>query len=179
MVLIDLFFKIRKQVYFLFLIFLTTSCGVSKNTVYTPSKSTKPIVYPTNNNNVTLADKIIWTAVTYKGVPYRMGGTSKYGMDCSGLIYTSFKKRNVIIPRTSLAMSRKGRNLLLKEVRRGDLLFFKTNKRKRVINHVGLVTRAKNGRIQFIHSTSSRGVIVSYLNERYWKRAFTSAKRIL
>lgn len=170
------FLKIRRQVCFLLLLFWLTSCGVSKNTVYRP-KSTRSKVY--SSANPTLADKIIWTAVTYKGTPYRMGGTSKSGMDCSGLIYTSFKKRNVIIPRTSFAMSQKGRNLLLKEVRRGDLLFFRTNRRKRRINHVGLVTANKNGKIQFIHSTSSRGVIVSYLSERYWKKAFTKAKRVL
>ena len=73
----------------------------------------------------------------------------------------------------------KGYSIPLKKVKRGDLLFFKTTRKRGKVNHVGLITSVKNGVIRFIHSTSSRGVLVSSLREKYWKRAFIKAKRVL
>lgn len=170
---------IKKLLFIFSVSFLIMSCGSSRNT--TTSRRSKPVrkEVKKSNNKPSLSDKIVWTAVTYKGVPYRYGGTNKNGMDCSGLIHTSFKKRNVTLPRTSRGMYTKGYRIPLREVRRGDLLFFTTVKKKGRVNHVGLVTSAKKGDIQFIHSTSSRGVIVTSLNESYWKRAFITAKRVL
>lgn len=154
---------------------LMISCGSSKKIASSQS--------PKGNNNtnkeVTVADKIVWTAVSYKGVPYKFGGMTKRGMDCSGLIHTSFKQRNVDLPRTSREMYTKGYDIPLKKVKRGDLLFFKTARKRGKVNHVGLVTSVKNGDIHFIHSTSSRGVIVTSLWQKYWRKAFIKAKRVL
>ncbi len=153
------------------------SCGSSKKV--NSKKTTKYQVSKPSKKKITTADKIVWTAVSYKGVPYKYGGTNKNGMDCSGLIYTSFKKRNISLPRTSKLMYLKGYSIPLKKVKRGDLLFFKTTRKRGKVNHVGLITSVKNGVIRFIHSTSSRGVLVSSLREKYWKRAFIKAKRVL
>ena len=98
-------------------------------------------------------------------------------MDCSGLIYTSFKEEEVVLPRTSRAMSTQGTKTSLKNVKVGDLLFFKTSK-KNVISHVGLVVKAGK-KIEFIHSSTSKGVTISSLDERYWNNAFAWARRIL
>lgn len=169
-----------KRLFFIFTIsFLITSCGSSKNvsSYRKPKKTINKI--PKTTKDPTIADKIVWTAVTYKGVPYKYGGMTKRGMDCSGLIHTSFKQRKVTIPRTSGEMYAKSYDISLGEVKRGDLLFFKTSKKRGKVNHVGLVTSIKNGDINFIHSTTSRGVIVSSLYTNYWKRAFVKAKRIL
>lgn len=154
---------------------LMISCGSSKKIASSQSPKGK------NNTNkeVTVADKIVWTAVSYKGVPYKFGGMTKRGMDCSGLIHTSFKQRNVDLPRTSREMYTKGYDIPLKKVKRGDLLFFKTARKRGKVNHVGLVTSVKNGDIHFIHSTSSRGVIVTSLWQKYWRKAFIKAKRVL
>ncbi|MDY0780680.1 C40 family peptidase [Tenacibaculum sp. IB213877] len=162
---------------------MITSCGSSKQ-VTTSTRNikttrTRTVATPKTVNEVTVADKIVWTAVTYKGVPYRYGGTSMSGMDCSGLIHTSFTERDVDIPRTSRQMYYEGYPISLKEVQRGDLLFFKTSYKSGKINHVGLVTSADDGDIRFIHSTTSRGVIVTSLDEPYWKKAFVKAKRVL
>ncbi|WP_299108285.1 C40 family peptidase [uncultured Tenacibaculum sp.] len=154
---------------------LMISCGSSKKIASSQSPKGKNIT----NKEVTVADKIVWTAVSYKGVPYKFGGMSKRGMDCSGLIHTSFKQRNVDLPRTSREMYTKGYDIPLKKVKRGDLLFFKTARKRGKVNHVGLVTSVKNGDIHFIHSTSSRGVIVTSLWQKYWRKAFIKAKRIL
>lgn len=171
---------------FKFIVFsvLLASCGSSKKIVNKPQRNNvknpnKTASSQANNNSPTLADKVIWTAVSYKGTPYRYGGTTKKGMDCSGLVYTAFKTRGVTIPRVSLAMSKKGYKVNIYEVKRGDLVFFSTSKSRKRINHVGLVTSVKNGTVYFIHSSTSKGVIVSSLQQNYWNNAFQFAKRIL
>lgn len=160
------------------------SCGSSKQISTTKNISNPKITKASrstqgSSTEVSIADKIVWTAVTYKGIPYKYGGTNRSGMDCSGLIYTSFKKRDIQIPRTSRLMYNDGFPIRLHEVKRGDLLFFKTSKSRNKVNHVGLVTSVDKGDIKFIHSTSSRGVIVTSLNDKYWNRAFIKAKRVL
>ena len=121
---------------------------------------------------------IVNTALGYTGVRYKYGGTTRKGMDCSGLLYTSFGEHDLSLPRVSFDMSRKGIEVGLSQVQKGDLLFFKTSRRGR-INHVGLVVAVENGEVKFIHSTTSRGVIVSSIREGYWSNAFVKATRVL
>jgi len=118
-------------------------------------------------------------ALDQKGTRYQYGGTTKKGMDCSGLIYTSYLQENISLPRTSRGMSLEGDRLELAEVNIGDLLFFETNKNKKVINHVGLVIEIEPGHIFFIHSTTSRGVIISSLADGYWFEHFVMARRLI
>ncbi|CAL2102732.1 NlpC/P60 family protein [Tenacibaculum sp. 190130A14a] len=127
----------------------------------------------------TKVTQIISLANSYKGVAYRAGGTTKRGMDCSGLVTTVFRAFDMQLPRSSALMSREGEEISLEEVREGDLLFFDIARLKGNINHVGLVTSIEKGNILFIHSTTSRGVITTSINEPYWKEAFVKAKRVL
>ncbi|WP_233884419.1 C40 family peptidase [Tenacibaculum piscium] len=194
---------LQKLGFFLFLSFLFISCGTSKNiSKYRKIKnSANSVIYihkkintksggkspkkvskkSTNNskNTPSIADKIVWTAVSYKGAPYKFGGTTKRGMDCSGLIHTSFSFRKISMPRTSREMSRKGYDISLGKVKRGDLVFFKTSRRRAGINHVGLVTSVKRGDVRFIHASTSSGVIISSLRDSYWRKSFVKAKRVL
>ena len=156
-----------KKVLVLFIFSLVlSSCSSSKSTA---SKSTKP---------VSKADRIIANALKYTGVSYKFGGTTSRGMDCSGLVYVSFGEENFQLPRVSRDMAKRGKKISLNRVKKGDLLFFKTSRRNR-INHVGLIISANKGVIRFIHSTTSRGVIVSTLSEKYWKKAFVKATNVL
>ncbi len=126
------------------------------------------------------AVEIIDYAMGFLGTKYRYGGTSKRGMDCSGLIYTSFiNAADIFLPRTSRAMAKEGKRILEDEVRMGDLLFFETNPRRNRINHVGLVVEVEANHIQFIHATTHGGVMVSELDQRYWRNAFVEARRVL
>ncbi|CAM1352364.1 MULTISPECIES: C40 family peptidase [Tenacibaculum] len=128
---------------------------------------------------ISLTDKVISIANSYNGVPYKPGGTTSKGMDCSGLVQTSFKQINVLLPRSSSSMSNKGKKISTDKIKLGDLLFFNINRLKGKINHVGLVTNIDNHNIYFIHSTTSKGVITNSLNDPYWKTAFVKAKRVL
>jgi probable lipoprotein NlpC len=140
--------------------------------------STKTVRKTTKRRTVKI-DKIVVNAIKYKGIPYKFGGTTKRGMDCSGVVYVSYLKENVQLPRVSRQMAKRGMKVSLRNAKKGDLLFFKTSKRRSRINHVGLIVSVKKNQIRFIHSTSSRGVITSSLSERYWKNAFVKVKRIL
>ena len=168
---------IKKLLTLLCLLFLI-SCGSASKTVRNTKQSSTSSTSSTEKEP-TLADKVVWTAVSYKGIPYRFGGLNEDGMDCSGLVYVSFKKRDIDLPRSSRLMYTKGYPISLNEVKRGDLLFFKTSNKSGSVNHVGLVTSVKRGDIRFIHSTTKKGVLVSSLRERYWKQAFIKAKRVL
>ena len=144
-----------------------SSCSSTKSVVKKPVKPT------------TKVDRIVSNALEYKGVRYKFGGTTNRGMDCSGVIYVAFGSENVQLPRISRDMAKRGKKIPLSKVKKGDLLFFRTNKSKRSINHVGLVVSNKKGQISFVHATTSRGVIVSFLSEKYWNKAFVKATTIL
>lgn len=120
-------------------------------------------------------NKVIKKAESYLGSPYKYGGLTKKGFDCSGLMVKSFATVGFNLPRTSAAQAMLGFKVSKKDIQKGDLVFFSRGGR---VNHVGLVTSARRGKVEFIHSTTSKGVIVSELSEKYWRTRFHSAKRL-
>jgi len=152
-----------------------TSCGSSRKV----SSSKEIITSRTEKIPKRKAGKVVAHAKQFEGTRYKFGGTTKKGMDCSGLVYVAFQKENIVMPRVSRDMATQGKRIRLNETDEGDLVFFQTNKNRRVINHVGLVVENRKGDIMFIHSTSSRGVIISSLSEKYWKDAFVEVRRII
>ena len=170
----------------LLLIFSLYSCKSSKGVVTKKPKEAnvpevviKDVSKTTDLKTDSLVNSIIAYAKQFDGVKYKYGGTTKKGMDCSGLITTAFKSKAIFLPRSSKYMATVGDPIDLKAVQKGDLLFFATQKNREEINHVGLVTDVRPGFIEFIHSTTSLGVIISNLAERYWHFAFVQARRIL
>ena len=125
------------------------------------------------------ANAIVEYAKTFKGVKYKYGGTTKKGMDCSGLIYTTFKAHDIVMPRTTKDLSVNGNWVDLKKVTEGDLVFFATKKNSRKVNHVGIVTDVEGNEVSFIHSSSSKGVMISQISQKYWYFAFVQARRYL
>lgn len=158
------------------LIFLLTSCGSSKTTTSRTKTRTTARVKDISSSKT---DRIIQQAQAFSGTRYKFGGTTRKGMDCSGLIYTAFQKENIVLPRISRQMAERGQPIKDKEISKGDLLFFRTNKSSKRINHVGLVTKVTGDDIYFIHATTSKGVLTSNLNERYWNDAYIMARRVL
>lgn len=178
-----------RKISYLFLLFCMANCGTAKKEI-TYSKPKKRIITVRASEEKTKpskrkqkkfskANSVINTALTFSGTKYKYGGTTKRGVDCSGLLYVSFSEHDVQLPRASYQMALKGKKVKIKNVEKGDLLFFKTSKRRKKINHVGMVVSIKNDEIKFIHASSSRGVIVSSLREGFWNNTFVKATRVL
>ncbi len=111
---------------------------------------------------------------------YKTAGTTKSGYDCSGLVYSTFGLYDIKLPRASYEQAKIGIELgqNLKKARKGDLIFFRTNKRAS-INHVGIITTVEDDDIKFIHSSTSKGVIISSMKEPYYQKAFVQLNRVL
>ncbi|WP_370477035.1 C40 family peptidase [Tamlana flava] len=188
----------NKIVFILVLFIGFTGCKSSKraktdrtvsNEIITRKDNDAPTVFNGENSEtiesteaateISEAEHIIDYAKQFAGVRYKWGGTTKSGMDCSGLVYESFRNYDIMLPRISRDMAKRGKKIALKNVLNGDLLFFKTGNRRNSINHVGLIIDIKNDDIEFIHATSTKGVIISNLNDPYWLNAFHEARRIL
>ena len=170
----------------LLLLFCLNSCKSSKGSITKTSKSPeisqKAITDSTQINSLnsnSLINSVIDYAKQFDGVRYKYGGTTKHGMDCSGLVTTAFKSEHILLPRSTEDLANTGNWIDLEDVQKGDLLFFATKKNNRKVNHVGIVTDTRPGYIEFIHATTSAGVITSNLAERYWHFAFVQARRIL
>ena len=123
---------------------------------------------------VTLSD----SAYSYIGTPYKWAGTSRSGMDCSGFVSTAFSAINVPLSRSSIEMSTQGKDIPLSQAEVGDLLFFKTNRKRNRISHVGIVVGVGD-EVKFIHASVSQGITVSSLSENYWQKAYAKTSRVL
>lgn len=160
--------SVRLVLFFLLTISLL-SCG-SQRAIKTSSN--KP---PAKQNKSVLVSK----AKEFIGTPYVWGGSSKQGMDCSGLIYQSFKAIHREVPRTTEGLMQQGRKISLSKLKTGDLVFFKTLKSKAKATHVGMITQNKKNETLFIHAGTSTGVTISKLQDGYWKKHFVFARRLL
>ncbi len=109
----------------------------------------------------------------WKGVPYLLGGTGYDGVDCSGFLQAVFADYfEVELPRVTLDQMKVGKSVKKKDIRIGDLVFFRTGKKTL---HAGVMI---NGQ-QFMHASTSSGVMISALQERYWAEAYLTTRRVL
>ncbi|SMC49649.1 C40 family peptidase [Moheibacter sediminis] len=123
--------------------------------------------------------KILSEAETYLGTPYRFGGTTRSGIDCSSFVQQVFEMFDYQLPRVSSAQAKEGTEITKEDLRAGDLVFFSTSGRGRV-SHVGIVHSIReDGEIEFIHASTSQGVTVTPLSDSYWSKRYLYAKRIL
>ncbi|WP_404296639.1 C40 family peptidase [Halomonas sp.] len=107
------------------------------------------------------------------GTPYRIGGTSFQGVDCSALVQNVFEETfRVSLPRTTGGQVSQGQPVSRGDLAPGDLVFFRPPGR---YDHVGIYL----GEGRFMHASSSRGVMISRLENRYWKRHYWQARRTL
>ncbi len=118
------------------------------------------------------AKQITDTAKTYVGVPYKFGGTNPKGFDCSGFVQYVFNQSKISLPRAADAQYKAGKAIKQKELKQGDLVFFSTYEKG--ASHCGIYVEQG----KFIHA-SSHGVMISHLDESYWKMRYLGARRMI
>ena len=124
-------------------------------------------------------DAVVAQARSFIGTPYQYGGLSSGGIDCSGLICNSLSAIDVNMPRVSKDQSKIGSSKNWGSIRPGDLVFFKFKEKGNKWYHAGLISSVDNGEIKFIHSSSSRGVIESDLNQEYYRKNVKKFRRVI
>lgn len=113
-------------------------------------------------------------ASTWRGTPYRYGGTSRAGIDCSAFVQAIYRDAfGLSLPRATTKQVRTGTPVSKSAIQAGDLVFFRPVGRK--TNHVGVYL----GGGEFVHAATSTGVTLSRLNEPYWQRSYWTARRLL
>ncbi len=116
---------------------------------------------------------VIRTAFAYRGVPYRFGGTSRRGIDCSAFTGAVYRSHGVKLPRTAREQSTRGEKIAYEDMRSGDLVFFHTTRAG--ISHVGMYI----GSGKFVHASSKGGgVRVDSITEGYYRNRFRGARRV-
>jgi cell wall-associated NlpC family hydrolase len=166
--------KIINKKYLILVVCLVLLIGCG----HTTKKKTSKVGYETgvsevDLNDVSLVKKKLYSQYEqWKGVKYKHRGLGRKGIDCSGFVYITFKsKLGLNLPRTTELQSKLGIKIDRKELRSGDLVFFKTGLS---IKHVGIYLE----RGLFLHASTSKGVMISELRNVYWKSKFWKVKRI-
>jgi cell wall-associated NlpC family hydrolase len=158
----------------LFLTFAGTGCSLM---AVRPAPHPKKIIV-SRTKRADLADskaikgKLYLQYRQWKGTRYRYGGLSKSGVDCSGFVYITYlKKLGIRIPRSTKRQSQTGKAIKRSELRPGDLVFFKTGFK---VRHVGIYI--EHGK--FLHASTKEGVMISNLDDYYWKDKYWQARRV-
>jgi cell wall-associated NlpC family hydrolase len=119
------------------------------------------------------ASVLVRTALGFLGTPYRNGGSDPSGFDCSGFVQYVFSHHGVVLPREVRDQYRAGREINVKDVQPGDLIFFETVSSG--ASHVGMIV--SEGR--FVHAPSSRGVVrIEAYVANYWSQRIVGARRV-
>jgi murein DD-endopeptidase len=128
---------------------------------------------PSRSGDAGVAEEATRVATSMVGKPYRHGGATPSGFDCSGLVSYSYGRAGLEVSRDTAALLREGRPVSRSELRRGDLLFFDQEGKK--ASHVGIWL----GDGRFVHAPSSGGrVRTDRLDDPYWRRHFVAARRL-
>lgn len=148
------------------------------------SRSTKKSKEKLKNNpsnettTSTKRDRVVFYSKQYLGTPYKYGGTSEAGFDCSGFSCHILKEVDIDLPRTSRSQGTYANKINIKDAQKGDLLFF--GRSNSSIHHVGIVISEKNEALTMIHSSTSSGIMITTIeNSDYWKRLLLYAGRVI
>ncbi len=180
-----------RTLYLLLLIALFAACKTPQPANHTRGK--KPIAHSHTNNNNSETDfyktysaklniklsgsedkKLITCLASWLGTPYKYGGNTKQGTDCSGLVLQVYKEvYNKDMYRSSADQLKNVTQIARSELQAGDLLFFKISGEN--ISHVGIYI----GENKFIHASTKRGVVINSLDEDYYKKYFFVAGRVI
>lgn len=119
--------------------------------------------------------KLYLASAEWIGVPYRAGGESKHGTDCSGFVSQLYKRvYNIRLARSTDGQLKESNKVSRRHLREGDLVFFTSRASRKRVAHVGIYL--KDGK--FVHASTSQGVIVSSLNEKYYTQYWLRGGRV-
>jgi cell wall-associated NlpC family hydrolase len=148
------------------LLILLTGCGAASATL-TPDTNDESVAYSDTKVLLRAAER------DWRGTPYRYGGTTRKGIDCSAFVQAVYDDVfGLELPRATAAQVEEGEEIDRRDLQPGDLVFFKTRPRTR---HVGIYL----GEGEFAHASTSRGVMISHLDDSYWRSRFWTSRRIL
>lgn len=182
-----------RHFYFCFFILFLSGCAIQNSRAVLPSHREDDTSHPTeeqkksstkktiedksvaknSSKNTIKASSLKKTADSYLGIRYKYGGTTRKGIDCSGLIWRVFKDvgHKDFERISSSELYKRGKSVSRKNLKQGDLCFFGPGRR---VNHVGIYM----GNNKFIHASSSKGVTYSSLDNVYWKPRLIGFRRI-
>ena len=160
----------------LLLLISTLLLGACSSAVrWDPQPATRTASKPSRvvlHRNASLGAEVVRTANLQVGVPYRYGGASPRGFDCSGLVHYAYREAGQRVPRTTTALYRTAQPVSLDELRPGDILFFYFDDK---VGHVASYT----GGGGFVHAPSSgKRVMQGTLRDRFWRERLVSAGRL-
>ncbi len=139
-----------------------------------------PIKIADEDPYIQLVKQLTKYANRFRGVPYVYGGSKPNGFDCSGFVSYVFAKFDMPLAHSSRELAQLGYNVDLQQAFVGDLIFFSQSTRSGTpINHVGIIVSNDENGVRFIHASTSRGVIYSYLSETYYQQRFVGVKRVI
>jgi len=142
---------------------------------YSPTAAYKIAASQSSQNSGIITGIDAWDRVLapWLGVPYMSGGSSKNGVDCSGFVSSVYmEKEGIYLPRTTTDEFKLGKSVDKTNLAIGDLVFFGERGN---VNHVGIYV----GKGNFIHASTSKGVMVSPLDDIYWEPRYVGARRYL
>jgi cell wall-associated NlpC family hydrolase len=147
-----------------------------------PVTATTPPVAPPANTTTPHVEsdvekRLRAATASWRGTPYKIGGTTKAGVDCSAFVRAAYQEAlSIPLPRTSAEQERLGKQVARTELKSGDLVFFRTQGMGPFFKsrHVGVYL----GGGEFAQSSGSKGVTISRLDDYYWNRKYHGARRI-
>ncbi len=123
--------------------------------------------------NVDVKSRILNQYASWKGVRYRLGGDTRRGIDCSAFVQRTFREQfGIDLPRSTYEQKTTGHYIARNKLRVGDLVLFRSGSTGR---HIGIYL----GNDKFVHASTSSGVMISSLNENYWKKRYREGRRII
>lgn len=155
----------------LLVLFLLSACSTQNSRQLTANSSTS------TNNAMTEEDLLFYLLRKeynyWQGTPYRLGGNNKKGIDCSALVQNIYRNSfNIQLPRGTTRQAEMGSLIYKNNLKIADLVFFKTGWKAR---HVGIYL----GDRQFLHASTSKGVMVSSLDNVYWRAKYWQSRRVI
>ena len=127
-----------------------------------------------------IRDSLVDYAMQFQGRPYQYAGKGPSVFDCSGFTCFVYKNFDIQLPASSKLQSGFGEELDVDEVKKGDLLIFKSpTPGNNDVGHVGMVVSNEDGKINFIHSSTGRGVVIDSLTHRHYQARYMGARRVI